>query len=70
MSHNEASNKKSVNKIFLEQKNNKNDIFKNFKMSKMAQNPLKPKIQKFKKSYKQVSNINISKYAIVRIEKC
>ena len=45
----EASNKKSsVNKLQLQLKNIKNDIFKNFKKSKMTQKT--PKSQKFKNS--------------------
>ena len=48
---------KKEEQIYLELKNIKNDIFKNFKKLKMTQKTLKSqKIQKFKNSYKEVSN--------------
>ena len=56
-SYKEASNKKVQNKLQLELKNIKNDIFENFKTQKLPQKHKK----NIKKSCKKASNENIQK---------
>jgi len=67
----EASNQKSLeNKQFLELKNIKNDIFENFKNSKITPKiPKNQKVKNFKKSLKEASNQKSLEKTIVRIEK-